>query len=578
MPFLGGFILTLKHILRKSMYAAAIIGAVSFATPSDAQAATYTEQEGNDTFQTAQPIPVNNVIVGEIGKNDSVDFYKVQAPANGRLNFELPNISGKVWEVIIYNEDGKVLERRRTDGSSTALGNTAATVGVAAGTYYVGVQSYSRASGIPYTGTLTFTQTNDYERELNDTYATATPIAVNREISGVINADDSHDYYTFTTNEAGLVSVSTANISGKRLDIDILDRDGKRMNSLRTDRSSTAADRSSLQIGLPAGTYYIDVKNYDNMLFEEYSFILDYTAGTHYEQEYNNSIQQANPIALNKTYTGNIPWDDSYDYYAFTLQKDLQTTIQFLNTPGKRWTITLYDANGKKIKDVRTASDSTASEFTTLQQLLAKGTYYVGIDNYDSTGQLSYNFSVNVPSTTNFKDVPSSHPYFNEINDVRSMGIITGYEDGTFRPNNNISRQHIAAMITRSNAKLELVRYGTSFADVTMKNAYYDAIQTLYRARIIDGSEKGYSRYFEPNANITRAQLSKILVNAYKLEGSTSTKHYTDLTSADWYTPYANVLAANGIVLDNTKKFNGKKFVTRGELAYMIKKASDASK
>ncbi len=49
-----------------------------------------------------------------------------------------------------------------------------------------------------------------------------------------------------------------------------------------------------------------------------------------------------------------------------------------------------------------------------------------------------------------FTDVSVSHPYYTQINALAAMGIISGYGDGTFRPDNPVFRQHFAKMIVRT--------------------------------------------------------------------------------------------------------------------------------
>jgi hypothetical protein len=55
--------------------------------------------------------------------------------------------------------------------------------------------------------------------------------------------------------------------------------------------------------------------------------------------------------------------------------------------------------------------------------------------------------SVAEAQATGFKDVPESHPYHVQIETLAQLGIINGYADGTFRPDNQVTRQQLAKMI-----------------------------------------------------------------------------------------------------------------------------------
>lgn len=54
------------------------------------------------------------------------------------------------------------------------------------------------------------------------------------------------------------------------------------------------------------------------------------------------------------------------------------------------------------------------------------------------------------PATPTFSDVPTTHPFFQQIEALAASGITTGYSDGTFRPNNYVTRQALAAYLAKA--------------------------------------------------------------------------------------------------------------------------------
>jgi hypothetical protein len=56
-----------------------------------------------------------------------------------------------------------------------------------------------------------------------------------------------------------------------------------------------------------------------------------------------------------------------------------------------------------------------------------------------------------------FDDVPTAHPFHDEIDWMVANGITEGYQDGTFRPANAVSRQAFAAFLQRYNDSIEVV-------------------------------------------------------------------------------------------------------------------------
>lgn len=135
-----------------------------------------------------------------------------------------------------------------------------------------------------------------------------------------------------------------------------------------------------------------------------------------------------------------------------------------------------------------------------------------------------------------FSDTPSKW-YNKAINAVVARGIMRGYSDGTFRPNAPITRAEFAQMISAIDAK----PFGTApFADVKGHWAEL-AIGKEYAAGRISGYPNGT---FRPDAPITRAEAAHILnkifernydlVSALQSNDKGNIKFFTDLSTSFW--------------------------------------------
>lgn len=166
-----------------------------------------------------------------------------------------------------------------------------------------------------------------------------------------------------------------------------------------------------------------------------------------------------------------------------------------------------------------------------------------------------------------FLDVPKTHWAWVMIQDMTRRGVITGYPDQSFRPDEFIKRQHIAIMLTRA-FELEPSREATSFSDVLPSHPYYEAITKLQRAGIIDGSNGA----FHPNEWLTRAQMAKILVAVLQLSpGDTSS--FKDVSTDHW--SFANIAALEreGIALGSNGYFKPNDPVTRAQFVALLYRA-----
>ena len=116
-------------------------------------------------------------------------------------------------------------------------------------------------------------------------------------------------------------------------------------------------------------------------------------------------------------------------------------------------------------------------------------------DEYDTT-------------VNDFSDVSADSWYNQTVSTLASMGIVKGYEDGTFRPNAPITRAEFGAIATRFFAETGATYEPGTFSDVTGDEWYANAIQDAVNLGLIGGYEDGTVR---PNNNITRAEACAIV-------------------------------------------------------------------
>ncbi|RKJ60742.1 S-layer homology domain-containing protein [Butyricicoccus sp. 1XD8-22] len=175
-----------------------------------------------------------------------------------------------------------------------------------------------------------------------------------------------------------------------------------------------------------------------------------------------------------------------------------------------------------------------------------------------------------VAATKTFKDVTTTHPYYEMISDMTSQGIISGYADGTFKPNENINRQHAALLINNA-VDLETSIPFKAFNDVNSKHPYYQAIRNLQTADLIEADEKGN---FNPTKPLTRGEMAKIVATAYDLEVKADYT-FEDVEGTE-YEEYVKALYSNGLTrgyADGTFKPNAP--LTRAHYALFMYQANN---
>ncbi len=168
-------------------------------------------------------------------------------------------------------------------------------------------------------------------------------------------------------------------------------------------------------------------------------------------------------------------------------------------------------------------------------------------------------------ATTKLSDVDNSD-YKEAIYFLFGEGVIGGYEDGTFRPNENINRAEFLKIIIQSRYGKELEKRNYNkrcFDDIKDKNAWY----VPYACFAQDwGLISGYDgKYLKPSKDINLVEAAKIISKIYG-------KNKININDSEiWYRPYMKYMLENRLVPEQIKTFNHK--LTRGDMAEIITRA-----
>ena len=136
----------------------------------------------------------------------------------------------------------------------------------------------------------------------------------------------------------------------------------------------------------------------------------------------------------------------------------------------------------------------------------------------------------------------------NWLNTRDHFGYIIGYEDGTIRPDASITRAEVATIFFRlltDEARDKFWTETNSYSDVAETAWYNNAVSTLSRMGILGGYEDGT---FRPNASITRAEFAKIAVSFFEYEDISAENIFTDVAAGSWYENFVAVAAKLGLI------------------------------
>lgn len=171
--------------------------------------------------------------------------------------------------------------------------------------------------------------------------------------------------------------------------------------------------------------------------------------------------------------------------------------------------------------------------------------------------------ATSAPEATEAPSAPSStydsdKYYQKSLALCSSLGIITGYEDGSVKPDSNVTRAEMASIVLRMLAIDSHSQYQNAFKDVTSAHWAANQIQTAMEQKIISGMGDGT---FVPDGEVTYAQVLVMLVNALNY-------NYEAEAAGGWTSGYLQ----QADILDITKSVQGAVEVpsTRGEVIKMV--------
>ncbi|MFC5467394.1 InlB B-repeat-containing protein [Cohnella suwonensis] len=128
-----------------------------------------------------------------------------------------------------------------------------------------------------------------------------------------------------------------------------------------------------------------------------------------------------------------------------------------------------------------------------------------------------------------FKDVDAKRWSNAAVEKVTKMGLMVGYKDGSFRPKQSITRAEMAAIVARL---IETETMGSGFPDVAAAHWAADAIRTVQAAGLLKGYNDGT---FRPKAQLTRAE-AVTLINRLLGRGPVTgiDAKWSDVTAKHW--------------------------------------------
>jgi len=181
--------------------------------------------------------------------------------------------------------------------------------------------------------------------------------------------------------------------------------------------------------------------------------------------------------------------------------------------------------------------------------------------------------SSGIKAVTSFQDVLRTHPDYVAISYLNESGVINGYSDGTFKPDDPINRAEVLKIILMGSSVEAPEDFGeVTFPDFQKADWFARFVMKAKELGIVKGDDTDGT--FSPSRQVNKAEFLKMLLMANNIK-TDSIQLEEDLTSDvpkdAWFAPYLNYAFQVGLTTKNEQGLlEPSKPLTRAEVADMM--------
>ncbi len=336
----------------------------------------------------AQNMGTSGAVSGTLTQENKVAYYRYTVAAGSSVELNIKYTTDMNASIVaVLDADGNrydyvYISNRNETGQKTENFS----VLLNPGTYYISIKpDLGQPSG--YSMSYTTEVLNNTDVTFDDSLSSAHTLPLSTQVTGILSGfcGDKLDIYKLNVAKAGVFEYNLK-FYMQNLKMKLLDKDGNEIDSWYFSwNSSLSMGTESIQIPLEPGTYYIEILRdyYDG----KYTFQQTYTDIGSTEKEPNNSLEQAQSIALGEKATGMLATGSDTDFFKINIPTKRNVTF---NVPSKFKDLVMYiyDAEGNQVKSAYSSWNSNTNKGT-LQKIykLGAGTYYIQLKKYWSNGE-----------------------------------------------------------------------------------------------------------------------------------------------------------------------------------------------
>ncbi|UFJ40071.1 S8 family serine peptidase [Brevibacillus humidisoli] len=530
--------------------------------------------EPNNSRPAAAAFPIESQVRGSLDHADTVDWYYTDIPYDGKLSASVWVSSYSVAPLAItfYNGD-------QTTSYYPSSGHTLH-VPVEQGRVYIKVERGGGAGSLSYLLTSRFQIAAD-RYENNDQLDAARPLPPGNRVSilGNFHRAGDVDWFSYYVRGPGKLGVTVTSDTYRIDPVLFIAKEKER--GVEIDNNSSVPNIEQANLDVTTGKYYVRLTDYwGNQVNGEYQLEVIYTPERQDENEPNDTYNRATNLGNSMLMTGTLATEHDYDWFQFVISEDTYATIRAPYIPVRSGVhFSLYKAG--PTRNYLLASATNVAELSRAGSYiyaykLTPGTYYVRLNSMVPFRYDAYRLTITRERLIDgYRDI-SNHWARAEIARLSKRGIVRGFEDSTFRPNQTVTRAEFATMLIRTMSEKGLytgnVNVRNPFRDINRAHWAHENIIKAYSLGILAGYP---DRTIRPNQPVTRSEMAVMVARAkglYTYKRSRSS--YRDVSVDYWASPAIESLTSLGYVRGiSYRTFQPQAKTRRVEVVVLLTKA-----
>lgn len=167
-----------------------------------------------------------------------------------------------------------------------------------------------------------------------------------------------------------------------------------------------------------------------------------------------------------------------------------------------------------------------------------------------------------------FNDVPANHWSTKAIYDLANRKVVSGYGNNVFGFGDNVTRGQVARMIYAYVKPIDAdASFKNPFTDIK-GHMFEKEILALAKEGLVAGYGEGK---FGPDDILTREQMAQVLTNAFKFKATKTKTIFTDVDKNSWAYNAINALEENGVTAGTgSNRYSPQMHVTRQQYSQFL--------